>query len=62
MANQDSPLWERLGIDHDLSPPWTSLNLVKELKFRLFIIPPEQQTSLSNGEQQGHLPKTIVDP
>ena len=23
MANQDSPLWERLGMDYDLSPPWT---------------------------------------
>ena len=44
MANQDSPLWERLGMDHDLSPPWTSLNMVKALKFRLFIIPQEQGT------------------
>ena len=43
MANQDSPLWERLGMDHDLSPPWTSLNMVKALEFGLFIIPPEQQ-------------------
>ena len=43
MANQDSPLWERLGMDHDLSPPWTLLNMVKALKFGLFIIPPEQQ-------------------
>ena len=31
-------------MDHDLSPRWTSLNLVKALKFRLFIIPPEQST------------------
>ena len=44
MANQDSPLWERLGMHHDLSPPWTSLNMAKALKFGLFIIPPEQQT------------------
>ena len=44
MANQDSPLWERLGMDHDPSPHWTSLNMVKALKFGLFIIPPEQQT------------------
>ena len=44
MANQDSPLWERLGMDHDFSPPWTLLNMVKALKFRLFIIPPEQCT------------------
>ena len=44
MANQDSPLWERLGMDHDLSPPWTLLDMVKALKFRLFIVPPEQQT------------------
>ena len=43
MANQDSPLWERLGMDHDLSPPWTSLNVVKALKFGLLIIPPEQR-------------------
>ena len=44
MANQDSPLWERLGMDHDLSPPWISLNMATALKFRLFTIPPEQQT------------------
>ena len=48
MANQDSPLWERLGMDHDFSPPWTLLNMTllnmaKALKFGLFIIPPEQQ-------------------
>ena len=43
MANQDSPLWERLGMDHDLSPPWTLLNMAKALKFSLFIILPEQQ-------------------
>ena len=28
MSNQDSPLWERLGMDHDLSPPWILLNTV----------------------------------
>ena len=44
MANQDSPLWERLGMDHDPSPPWTLLNLVKALKFGLLVIPPEQRT------------------
>ena len=44
MANQDSPLWERLGVDHDVSPPWTLLNMAKAVKFRWFIIPPEQQT------------------
>ena len=44
MANQDSRLWERLGIDHHLSPPWTSLKIAKALKFGLFIEPPEQHT------------------
>ena len=44
MANQDSPLWERMGIDNDHSPPWTLLNVVKALKFGLFIIPPELHT------------------
>ena len=29
-------------MDHDLSPRWTLLNVVKALKFGLFIIPPEQ--------------------
>ena len=48
MANQDSPLWERLGMDHDISPPWTLFNMVKALKFQLFIIPPEQQTLKRN--------------
>ena len=43
MANQDSPLWERLCTDHDLSPPWTLLDMVKALKFGLFILPREQQ-------------------
>ena len=31
-------------VDHDLSPPWTLLNIAKELKFGLFIEPPEQHT------------------
>ena len=44
MANQDSPLWERLGMDHDLSPPWTLLNVAKALMFRLLIKPPKQRT------------------
>ena len=44
MANQDSPLWERLGMDNDVNPPWTSFNMVKALKLGLFIIPPEQRT------------------
>ena len=48
MANQDSPLWERLGMDHDLSPPWTLLNVVKALKFGLLIIPAEQRTLKRN--------------
>ena len=44
MANQDAPLWERLGMDHDLSLPWTSLNMVMALNSRLLMIPPEQST------------------
>ena len=44
MANQDSPLWERLGTDYDLSPPWTSFNMVMALNLGLLIIPPEQST------------------
>ena len=43
MANQDSPLWERLGMDHDLSPPCTLLNVANVLKFGLLIIPQEQE-------------------
>ena len=35
-------------MDHDLSPPWTSLNMAKALKFGLLIIPPEQRTLESN--------------
>ena len=31
-------------MDHDLSRPWTSLNVVKALKLVLFIIPQEQET------------------
>ena len=50
MANQDSPLWERLGMDHEISPPWTLLNMVKALKFRLFIIPSEQHTIERNKD------------
>ena len=29
-------------MDHDLSPPWTLLNIAKALKIGLFIEPPEQ--------------------
>ena len=31
-------------MDHDLSPPWTSLNVVKALKFGLLITPPKHRT------------------
>ena len=48
MANQDPPLWERLGMDHDLSRPWTSLNLVKAIKSGLFTEPPAQCTIEKN--------------
>ena len=44
MANQDTPLWERLGMDYDLSPPWTSFNMVMALNLGLLIIPPEHRT------------------
>ena len=44
MANQDTPLWERLGIDYDLSPPWTLLNMVMALNLGLLIVPPTQST------------------
>ena len=44
MANQDQPLWEKLGMDHKHSLPWTLLNMVTALKFGLLIIPPEQRT------------------
>ena len=45
MAKQDSPLWERLGIDYDLCPHWTLFNMVMALNLRLLIIPPEQRPS-----------------
>ena len=44
MANQDTPLWERLGMDYDLSPLWTSFNMVMALNLRLLIIPPKHST------------------
>ena len=52
MANQDSPLWERLGMDHDLSPPWASLNIVKAIKSGLFTQPPAQHTIEKNVAHQ----------
>ena len=42
MANQDSPIWERLGMDHNLSPLWTLLNIAKAIKAGLFAQPSEQ--------------------
>ena len=30
-------------MDHDLSPPWTSLNVVKALSLGLLIIQPEDK-------------------
>ena len=38
MANQ----WERLGMDHDLSPPWTLLNIEKAIEVELFAQPSAQ--------------------
>ena len=48
MANQDSQLWERLGMDHDLSPPWTLLNIAKAFKLGLLAQPPAQCTIEEN--------------
>ena len=44
MAAQDSPLWERLGMDYDLSPPWTLFNMAMALNLGVLIIPPKQRT------------------
>ena len=44
MANQNSPTWERLGMDHDISPPWASLNIAKAIKAGLFALPPPPPT------------------
>ena len=44
MANQDSPLWERLGMDYDISPPWTFFNMAMTLNLGLLIIPLEHST------------------
>ena len=52
MANQDSPLWERLGMDHDLIPPWTLLNIAKAIKSGLFAEPPAQCTIGKNIDFQ----------
>ena len=48
MANQDSPIWERLGMYHDLSPPWTLLNIMKTIKAGLFAQPSAQCTIEEN--------------
>ena len=40
MANQNSPVWERLGMDHDICSPWILLNIVKAIKAGLFELPP----------------------
>ena len=48
MANQDSPIWERLGMDHDLSPSWTSLNIAKAIKAGLFAQPSAPHTIEEN--------------
>ena len=52
MTNQDSPLWERLGMDHDLSPPLTSLNITKTIKSESFTQPPAQCTIENNIAHQ----------
>ena len=44
MANQDTPLWERVSMDYDLSPPWTLFNMAMALNLRLLIIPLEHRT------------------
>ena len=57
-------------MDHDLSPPWILLNMVKALKFGLFIMPPEQRTLERNqswipeapaGEQAVFIPTACDD-
>ena len=44
MANLDSPLVERLGMDLSLTPPWVLLNTAKAIKLRVLIAPREQRT------------------
>ena len=40
------------GSDHDLSPPWTSLNIVKAIKSGLFAQPPAQLAIKENIAHQ----------
>ena len=44
MANQNSPLAERKGMDLYLTPPWVSLNTAKAIKLGVLIAPQEQKT------------------
>ena len=39
-------------MDHDLSPPWTSLNIVKAIKAGLFAQPSEQILREHNAAYQ----------
>ena len=39
-------------MDHDLSPPWTSLNIAKAIKSGLFAQPPAQHTTEENIAHQ----------
>ena len=44
MANQDSPIAERLGMDLYLTPLWMLLNVAKATKLGVLIAPQEQKT------------------
>ena len=46
MANQDSPLVERLGMDLYLTPPWTLINVVKAIKLGA----PQEQKMIERGQ------------
>ena len=44
-ANQNSPIWVKLGMNHDLSPPWTWLNIAKAIKAGLLALLPPPHTT-----------------
>ena len=45
MTDQNSPLWEKLGMDYILSPSWTSFNMAMALNLVMLSISPIHRTA-----------------
>ena len=43
MVHQSSRIWAKLGMDYELTPPWTSINMAQAINLGLLIAPDKER-------------------